>query len=283
MIRVALAELGLSVTAQALPYEGWDEEGLAALQRNWESVNLLDAAERCVAGERVFGLQMLAQLRQQSTTNTPSAMRAASSGSGTRPDLKDRLLERLGSMLWRTHIDQDELFYIRHYQETLEAWRELRANDNWAPLRERMQAQQDACDEMIGSPLGSLRYPFSAMAIANLSRAAETTIKHEVLRRMTLTAIALERFRLRHGSHPQNLQMLVPEFLAEVPLDLWSGKPLCYVLNPDGTIILYSVGEDGVDDGGECTPAAAPVRIDFWTGKDVVWPRVYSATNSVGE
>jgi hypothetical protein len=58
---------------------------------------------------------------------------------------------------------------------------------------------------------------------------------------------------------------------------------LHYRLNPDGSYLLYSVGEDGIDDGGDCTPASAPKQIDFWTGKDVVWPRVFPVTRASPE
>ena len=36
---------------------------------------------------------------------------------------------------------------------------------------------------------------------------------------MTIAAIALKRFQLKHGSHPAQLSELVPEFLTSVPLD----------------------------------------------------------------
>jgi len=283
MIRVALAGLGLSVTAQAIPGEGWDEESLASLQRDWESVNIIDAVERAFQGERLFGVQLLAQLRQQAPTNTPNAMLAGFTGTGTSLGLKDRLLQRVESMYWRGHMDADELFYIQHHQRSLDVLRELQASNNWSALQERMQAQQDALDEVITSPLSRFQYAFSAVAIANVSRAAETTVRNETLRRIIITAIALKRFHLRYGYDPRNLDGLVPEFLGEVPVDPWSGKPFIYRLNYDGTTTLYSVGEDGVDDGGDCIPRRPTSRIDFWYGRDFVWPKVYTATNSAGE
>jgi hypothetical protein len=48
---------------------------------------------------------------------------------------------------------------------------------------------------------------------------------------------------------PPRLQALVPEYLARVPEDPFSGQPLLY--RPHGTNwLLYSVGPDGVDNGG---------------------------------
>lgn len=51
------------------------------------------------------------------------------------------------------------------------------------------------------------------------------------------------------------------------------GEPLKYRLNPDGSFTLYSVGEDGQDDGGDVSllPDKTSSRI-LWNRKDFVWP-----------
>jgi hypothetical protein len=62
-------------------------------------------------------------------------------------------------------------------------------------------------------------------------------------------ALAVERYRLRHRDWPASLDRLKPDLLAEVPLDPFDGKPLRY-LKRDGGIVVYSVGRDGEDNGG---------------------------------
>jgi hypothetical protein len=84
-----------------------------------------------------------------------------------------------------------------------------------------------------------------------------------------VTAIALKRYQLRHGNYPTDLSMLVPEFLSTVPRDPVDGKLLRYRLNPDGTFLLYSVGEDGKDDGGD---ASLPKSIN---GSNFYWARAF--------
>jgi hypothetical protein len=42
----------------------------------------------------------------------------------------------------------------------------------------------------------------------------------------------------------------VPNVLKAVPNDLYSGKPFVYKRTPDGGYWLYSVFENGTDDGG---------------------------------
>ena len=64
---------------------------------------------------------------------------------------------------------------------------------------------------------------------------------------------------------------LVAEFLPAVPYDYMSAKPLGYRLKAEGSYVLYSVGEDGNDDGGD--PTAPPGHPNgLWTGRDAVWP-----------
>jgi hypothetical protein len=72
----------------------------------------------------------------------------------------------------------------------------------------------------------------------------------EARRRILSAAIALERYRGRHGNYPKALQELVPELLQSTPIDFMDGKPLRYRLAADGHFVLYSVGLNCVDDGG---------------------------------
>lgn len=78
----------------------------------------------------------------------------------------------------------------------------------------------------------------------------------EIERRGVRVWIALERYRLEHGGYPAALAELVPTYLAELPLDPWTGKPLGYVRRDASTdrhgraFILYSAGYGGTDNGG---------------------------------
>jgi hypothetical protein len=64
-----------------------------------------------------------------------------------------------------------------------------------------------------------------------------------------LLACALERYRLAHGQFPDKLEALAPEFLPTLPHDVIGGEPYKYRRNDD-TFLLYSIGWNGTDDGG---------------------------------
>jgi hypothetical protein len=83
-----------------------------------------------------------------------------------------------------------------------------------------------------------------------------------------VVACALERYRLAHGSYPEKLEELSPQFIAKLPHDDVSGEPLHYHRTPDGQFILYSVGRDGKDHGGVVDPKNKWGYID---GGNWVW------------
>ena len=92
------------------------------------------------------------------------------------------------------------------------------------------------------------RYATPPEVFAHQSR--EAVIALEMLK----TLIALQLHNVEHGSYPATLDELVEKgYLTEVPRDLFHKDlaPLIYRSEPDGSLILYSVGPNGIDDGGE--------------------------------
>ena len=66
---------------------------------------------------------------------------------------------------------------------------------------------------------------------------------------MTEVALALAGYRADHGSFPEDLEQLVPDYLDEVPEDLFSGGRLQYQ-SSGRDYLLYSVGRNREDDQG---------------------------------
>ena len=66
-----------------------------------------------------------------------------------------------------------------------------------------------------------------------------------------LTVLALELFSREHGHYPEKLDELIPDFLPAVPEDTHTPTktPLRYRRDADGALI-YSIGDNGTDDGG---------------------------------
>ena len=64
-----------------------------------------------------------------------------------------------------------------------------------------------------------------------------------------ILALAAHQYRLQQGHWPASIHAMMPDWLAQVPLDRVTGKPLGF-RNANAGIIVYSVGLDEDDDGG---------------------------------
>ncbi|MDF1811711.1 MAG: hypothetical protein P1V20_05840 [Verrucomicrobiales bacterium] len=100
-----------------------------------------------------------------------------------------------------------------------------------------------ALAEIWQSPLNT---SFGYVSVYNRSTEEKVT--------MTLAAVAVAsgRYYIANQKYPDSLMELIPQYLPETPVDLYSGKPLIYIppgVRSDGPVI-YSIGENGKDDNG---------------------------------
>ncbi len=87
-------------------------------------------------------------------------------------------------------------------------------------------------------------------------------------RGITLTALAILRYRLANEQRwPGSLAELVPNYLPEVPVDAYDGNPLRYHAESGK---LWSIGKDGVDDGGLGKPLGRPAIYLDTESQDIV-------------
>ena len=77
----------------------------------------------------------------------------------------------------------------------------------------------------------------------------------------TAVVIAVRQFEQTHRRPPGVLQDLVPSYLAQVPVDSFSNEPLRFRRRADGKWVVYSVGPNQVDEGGE-QPKVDPRKYD---------------------
>lgn len=87
----------------------------------------------------------------------------------------------------------------------------------------------------------------------------------------TRLVVAIHRYRHAHGSLPPTLDALVPDFLDAVPTDPYDGKPFRY---DPGRAIVYAVGTNGVDHGGDTTNEVDPDddrNVPYDQGRDLVF------------
>jgi hypothetical protein len=103
-----------------------------------------------------------------------------------------------------------------------------------------------------------------AMLVPPLARVVQLDVRRQTHLDMARTALAVERYRLAAGDVPEELEQLVPGYLDAVPIDPFDGKPIRYRCTEPG-YVLYSVFEDGQDNGGRS-------RDDVKSGEPHDWP-----------
>ncbi len=98
--------------------------------------------------------------------------------------------------------------------------------------------------------------PLTAGLLPTMTRALSVRAHRQANLRQMAFGIELEMHRRATGSYPDGLDDVKLTHLDEVPVDPFSGKPFHYEKRPGG-YLLYSVGPNGKDDGGEPrTPGA---------------------------
>ncbi len=126
------------------------------------------------------------------------------------------------------------------YRETLATIRQLLAR----PYHE-VQSQLRELDDKPHHAKGIM----TAMLIPAFHGAVSTSARMTAQLECTRLAAAATQYRIARGQLPPTLQSLMPEYLTEIPLDPFDGKPLRMKLTAD-KLVTYSVGPDLKDDGG---------------------------------
>src|SRR5881394_1302582 len=88
------------------------------------------------------------------------------------------------------------------------------------------------------------------MPLDSVQQRAEMWLGH---RDGIVVGIALELYRRKYGEYPKSLDVLVPQYLPQIPADRITGEPVKFTLL-NGKPLIYSVGADRDDDGGKPPP-----------------------------
>jgi hypothetical protein len=173
---------------------------------------------------------------------------------------------------WKWWWSYDEELFLKHaWQIGLESTRLAKSQRCFAPALKQFQQASDQLVKMY--PHVEDRSIFGVYGSTDLVyRFLRKVAFAETQKEMLVTAIALNRYRLRHGKFPTEVSALTSEFLPELPRDWIDGQPLRYRSKENGQFVLYSIGEDGVDDDGDPTPKEKTARSNIFEGRDWVWP-----------
>jgi hypothetical protein len=285
MVRQACAAFAFGATWQALQAEGWTDAQLASVQSAWQACDFVHDMAAAMEMERALSLDFYEQIQESSeklNLALGDRMRAAEMTGGVFDGFATHglVLKWIHVPLWQAAwADQGALYDLNQWQVIIERERIARTN-GWAVLAERLDARGRA---LPWAPFlqgkeklnwyNKVRLLFGAENAGVGDQNIRRTLSIQTQQQMALAVIAIERYRLKRGRIPAELSALVPEYLSAVPRDGMDGKALRYRLASNGRFQLYSVGQDGKDNGGDPTlrPGAGPYP-QIWDGRDAVWP-----------
>jgi len=162
----------------------------------------------------------------------------------------------------------DEAMMLRYYTAHVQAAGEATYPAAMAKLKTSL-AWYDEAEHMF-SFRGRAAHLLSRIIIAGLGDVFGMHFEHIARRRLAATALAIRLYELDHGRRPAILEALVGAYLPAVPDDPFSsdGAKIRYTLAEPA--VLYSIGIDGIDNGGVLDPSDAyPARYD---SADLIFP-----------
>lgn len=275
VISVGSAAFSMDVVWEALQADGWSQDQLDRMQRSFTGADYVGRFVSAFEMERAMQSTIFDQLRESASGRSALLRMEGLDFVGLFADDDYSPPEPSPVRIWlQSHLwaaawsHQDEARALRIVSRAVAATRELREKRSWAdsPLRLRKMSEPSTGLDRFRFLLSDV-LPGDAAASSVLS-AVKLQTRCEALR----TAIALKRYHLHHHRFPDTLASLVPDYLPAVPVDWMDGRQLRYRPTPGGSFLLYSVGLNGKDDGGDpaMPPQAKRISLD---GRDTVWPR----------
>jgi cell division protein FtsL len=276
MVHISMADNDFALIWQALQFRPWPDDRLAALQSEWEIPNFFTNLSETMGLERAWNLHRCEQL----LLKPPSGNYGVSDIAKRLFDHPSEAFQEAGENYQVTHyrgnkVLNDEKNLLQFLWDRELEMRRAAQSPTWMQIR--TQPGITSPPQFKSPSEGTSQYVnVSALSASRLTAFASVA---ETERRILITAIALERYRGKHGAYPNSLAQLSPEFLKAVPLDFMDGQPLRYRPTADGHFLLYSVGLDCVDDGGkppapDFSPFGSFEHGMFAVPKhvDIVWP-----------
>lgn len=234
LVEFATVEAAIQPLWEGLARRQWQEPQLAALEAELARFDFVAGMARTLRFERAYSLSLLEGWRKQPKTG---------GAAGPENEPRSPMTPTRFPSGW-VRLTQVEI--ARMFQDFLIPVMDTNRMVIDSQLAGRLQQQAEA--RLSGwhpsKILARMLFPAIATAWQKAAR-AQTAVSQARI------AIALERSRSAAGSFPEQLAALSPRFLASVPHDALNAEPYRYRREAPDRYVLYSVGLNLADDGGE--------------------------------
>jgi hypothetical protein len=236
LVRAAMDSMAVSSAERTLNLTALTEPQLAALQAAFAAAETPNLTTRALIGERACTATML---------NSPRDLKPPSNPDELQTSLMTQ--KGFGSSLMRASglLQRDLGFFLDAMATNIAISRSadpgpFLGGTNLQAIELRARREY---------------YVMTSMLLPALTRTTVRDVEHRARLRAAQTALAVERFRLANaGRLPASLAELTPKYLAALPVDPFDGEPLRFKTRTTGYVV-YSIGQDGKDDGGTPLPS----------------------------
>ena len=234
LVRIAIMSIALQPIWEGLAKHKWSNEQLTALDAELAKLDFLADFEFAMRGERAFAV---AAIENQRRTREVIGSQE-----------NDGFVTNKLYLMPAAYFYQNELAIAQLQQRWILPLVDPKAHlvspGAWRQADSAAQAEMKR----------HYHSPYKMQALMQFPALGKAVVKFVLIQAevdLARVACALERYRLAHGEYPASLDVLAPQFIAKLPHDLINGQPLHYRRTQDGQFILYSVGWNETDDGGE--------------------------------
>ena len=217
----------------------------------WVAADHLTAAEARAAARRLEAIRMAHVPFADTLREEKWSMQAGLRDDMAKPDWAVQLLIEISGESPRLK-DYPQGWIVRKASvfslESLGKRKILLNNARWMD-QAIVQAQQPYAAHLAPPPLPS--DSINSELLFDYRGARFREIESDIQNALLVTALALQAYHQDHKAYPATLATLVPSYLKAVPTDPFAPSgPLHYKLT-GAKYVLYSVGPDGKDDGGQ--------------------------------
>ena len=263
LVRVALLNITLQPVWEGVAEHKWSDAQLMELDRELAGLDFLADYEFAMRGERAISIASVEHLRRKRDFRQMINDDTDISGNNQ----EDPFRPVVGVAF---HLVPSSVFY----QNELNL---ARIHQQWllpiVNVERRIVSPETARQARTALEEERKHFSPNKMLALLLAPALEACVKKFASAQNSVdlarTGCALERYRLAQGEYPASLDALSPQFMERIPHDIINGQPLHY-RRPSGKFLLYSVGWNGTDDGGQVAFRQSGL-VDHDNG-DWVWP-----------
>ncbi|MGP8022289.1 MAG: hypothetical protein ACLPRE_15070 [Limisphaerales bacterium] len=232
LVRIAIVAIDLQPIWEGLAEHRWSDEQLVVLDVELGKLDFLADYEFILRGERAFAI---ASFENQRRTREIISRR----------ENGDWVTNKL-TFMPSAYFYQNELAFAQLDQQWL-----LPLIDTNSRIVSPAALQR--ANDAVRAEMKHFS-PYKVQALMLFPAISSTVRKLQAIQSsidLARVACALERYRFAHGQYPEVLDALAPQFIGKLPHDIINGQPLHYRRTVDGNFILYSVGWNEKDDGGQ--------------------------------